>query len=82
MRKLSKKQIEMLRDFERDGEATDICSFDYFGPSLALAWRNRESVIESLHRRKLLDENGITDAGRAALDALEPAEGEALREVA
>lgn len=62
MNRLTKKQLEMLRAFEQDLEATDIADFN--GP---LGWHNRERCIDSLHRRGLLDENGITPAGRAAL---------------
>ena len=36
-------------------------------PGGTLAWRNRERVIEALYRKGFLAENGITDAGRAAL---------------
>jgi hypothetical protein len=64
MCKLSPKQLQMLRDFERDGEATDIHDFDRGG---TLDWRNRERVIDALYRKQLLNEDGITDAGRACL---------------
>jgi hypothetical protein len=60
---LSAKQIEMLKSFERDGEATDFGDFNG-----ALAWRNRERVIDSLRRRNLLNDDGITPAGRTWLD--------------
>lgn len=60
---LTPKQIEMLKSFERDFEATDICDFD--GP---LGWHNRERVIDSLRRRLLLDDDGITPAGRTWLE--------------
>lgn len=61
---MTPKQREMLISFERDGEATDICDFYDAG---SLFWRNRERVIDALHRKGLLDEDGITEAGRAAL---------------
>ena len=61
---ITARQREMLLSFERDGEATD---FDCFAGPVALAWANRERVIEALWRRKLLDEGGITAAGKAAL---------------
>jgi hypothetical protein len=64
MRKLSPKQLTMLRDFERDGEASDIYDFDTAG---TLGWRNRERVIDALFRRGVLNADGITEAGRAAL---------------
>lgn len=63
-KKLSDKQIEMLRDFERDGEASDLSAFD---GADHLGWHNRERCITSLHKRGLLDRDGLTDAGRAAL---------------
>lgn len=56
---LTARQIEMLRSLERDNEATDYCAFYDTGAG-ALAWRNRERVIEALHRRGLLTEDGIT----------------------
>ena len=61
---MTPKQREMLISFERDGEATDICDFYEAG---SLFWRNRERVIEALWRKGLLNEDGITDAGRNAL---------------
>jgi hypothetical protein len=64
---LSSKQVQMLLDFANDGEATDICDFDYNGPSLALAWRNRERVIDSLRTKGLLNDDGITEAGKIAI---------------
>lgn len=62
---LSPKQVEMLSAFARDGEAADI--YDFGGSTLA--WRNRERVIEALHRKGLLNEDGITQAGRDVLAA-------------
>lgn len=59
---LSPKQLEMLRDFDRDFEATDICAFNG-----KLGWHNRERVINALHRKGLLDENGVTEAGKKYL---------------
>ena len=66
MTKITTRQIEMLRSFERDGEATDYCAFYDTGAG-TLAWRNRERVIEALHRRGLLNDHGITNAGRQVL---------------
>ncbi len=60
---MTRKQREMLLAYAEDGEAADIYEF---GCS-TLAWRNRERVIEALHRKGLLDEDGVTEAGRAAL---------------
>jgi hypothetical protein len=64
--KITTRQIEMLRSFERDGEATDYCAFYDTGAG-ALAWRNRERVIDALHRRGLLNDDGLTNAGRQVL---------------
>jgi hypothetical protein len=60
--KISPKQYDMLRAFAIDGEATDIAGFD--GP---LGWHNRERVIDALRRKGLLDDNGVTLAGRRLL---------------
>ncbi len=62
MAKMTDKQIEMLRSYERDGEATDLCGFDG-----AFDFRNRERVIDALRKRGLLNDDGITQAGRDAL---------------
>jgi hypothetical protein len=61
---MTPKQREMLIDFERDGEATDLCGFD---AGKTLAWRNRERVIDALRRKGYVGDEGITDAGRATL---------------
>lgn len=61
---LSPKQRDMLKDFARDGEATDLYDFDRAG---TLAWMNRERVIDALRRKGMIDDNGITDEGRKAL---------------
>lgn len=61
---MTPKQREMLLSFHRDGEATDFCDFYDAG---TLAWRNRERVIDALHRKGLLNADGVTEAGRAAL---------------
>jgi hypothetical protein len=66
---MTPKQREMLISFERDGEATDICDFYNAG---TLFWRNRERVIEALHRKGYLNADGITEVGR---NALRPADG-------
>jgi hypothetical protein len=71
MTKITTRQIEMLRSFERDGEATDYCAFYDTGAG-TLAWRNRERVIEALHRRGLLNDDGITEAGRQVLRTTPP----------
>lgn len=65
--RISEKQREMLRDFDRDGEATDICAYDWRASFGHLAWKNRERVIDALRRKGLLDNDGITEAGRAAI---------------
>lgn len=62
--RLTTKQIEMLTAFERDGEASDLYDFD---AGKAFGWRNRERVITSLYGKDLLNDDGITNAGRAAL---------------
>ena len=65
---LTAKQREMLIDFAKDGEATD---FDAYIPHTAmpsnLAWRNRERVIDALHRKGYLNADGITPSGRKAV---------------
>lgn len=61
---LTAKQREMLLDFKRDGEATDLCAFS---GGKTFDWLNRERVITALHRKGYLTEDGITDAGRTAL---------------
>lgn len=72
---LTLRQLEMLRDYEHNGDATD---FDEYVRTTAtppnIAWRNRERVIDALHRRELVDANGITARGLAAL-AIGVAEG-------
>lgn len=63
--RVTQKQIDMLRSFVEDGEATDVADFDN---ATNLAWRNRERVLVALRRRKLLtDDNAITEAGREIL---------------
>jgi hypothetical protein len=67
---LTARQMQMLKDFGRDGEATDYC--DYHGRAgAALGWRNRERVIDALYRKGLLDADGITEAGRQVLHEAE-----------
>jgi len=61
---MTPKQRDTLIAFERDGEAADLYDFDRGG---TLAWRNRERVIDALRRKGLLDDNGVTAAGRAVL---------------
>lgn len=70
--KLSDKQLSMLRDYSRDGEATDLCDFD--GP---MGWHNRERVINALWRKGLLNGDGITALGRETLSELSETEGNA-----
>lgn len=60
--RLSDKQVSMLADFKRDGEATDLCDFE--GPG---GWHNRERVISALHRKGMLDADGITPLGERTL---------------
>jgi hypothetical protein len=64
---LTKRQHEMLRDLDRDGDVTDYADYsDRAGG--ALGWANRERVIEALLRRRLIDMDlRLTDAGREAL---------------
>jgi len=62
MAKLSDKQLEMLASFEDGNEPTDIADFNG-----TLGWHNRERCIESLHKRGMLDGDGLTDLGRTAL---------------
>lgn len=68
-KRISTKQREMLIAFKNDGEAADLYDFDSAG---TLGWRNRERVIDALHRSGLLDNNGITAAGLAAIDEQQP----------
>lgn len=64
---LTKRQRDMLRDLDRDGEATDYASFADRAPG-GLAWRNRERVIDALHRKDLIDGDlALTPAGKAVL---------------
>lgn len=63
---MTPKQREMLISFERDGEATDLADF-WYGNASTLAWRNRESVIDALRRKGLLNDDGITEAGRKVI---------------
>lgn len=74
---LTKKQATMLRDYCRDGEASDLGDFDG-----KLGWHNRERVIEALHRKGLLNEDGPTPLGIAefkrAGGRLRPDNGEAF----
>ena len=60
--KLTPRQLEMLKSYAEDGEATDYANFDNAG---TLAWCNRERIIDALHRKGMLDADGITEAGRA-----------------
>lgn len=60
--RLSPKQLIMLIDLE-DGDATDLDDFN--GPG---GWHNRESVINALIRKGLLDNDAaITEKGRELL---------------
>jgi hypothetical protein len=69
-RALTQRQLEMLRDYADSNEPTD---FDAYVRTTAtpanIAWRNRERVIDALHSRALVDADGITDDGKAALGA-------------
>jgi hypothetical protein len=61
---VSPKQIAMLRDYQRDGEPTDLHDFGAHG----LGWGNRERVITALIRKGLIDAyQVITEAGIAVL---------------
>ena len=63
---LSPRQRQMLRDLA-DGEATDYADFADRAP-YGLAWRNRERVIDALHRKGLIDGDlRLTAAGQAVL---------------
>lgn len=64
MRTVTTRQLEMLRDYADSNEATDFADFDSAG---TLAWRNRERVIDALHKRKMLDADGITLLGKMTL---------------
>lgn len=66
MKRLSETQLTMLRHFEQDGYATDYADF-HDRAGAALGWLNRERVIDALRRRGLLDDDGVTEAGRKAL---------------
>lgn len=64
--KLTPKQQTALKDYADGREHPDLD--DFYGPAGALAWRNRERVIEALIRKGLIDQHQvITEAGRAAL---------------
>ena len=63
--KLSPKQMSALRDYAEGREHPDYD--DYYGAAGALAWCNRERVIAALMRRGLINECGITGAGRDVL---------------
>lgn len=65
MAKLSAKQIQALRDYAEGYEQPDLD--DFYGAAGALAFRNRERVIDALKRRGLVDAGGITQAGRDIL---------------
>jgi hypothetical protein len=66
MAALSPRQREMLKSYADGNEPTDYAIF-WDAAGAALGWRNRERVIEALHRKGLLDADGITPAGREAL---------------
>lgn len=64
---ITPKQLEMLRSYSDSNEPTEYADFaDAAGP--AFGWLNRERVICALHRKGLLDADGITDAGRKTLE--------------
>ena len=65
MPKLTAKQMQALRDYGEGYEQPDFD--DFYGAAGALAFRNRERVIDALKRRGLIDANGITQAGRDVL---------------
>jgi len=69
MNNVTPRQREMLRAFHEDGEATDFADYDNCG---TLAWLNRERVIDALRRKGLLDDDGVTDAGRKVLGLTQP----------
>lgn len=69
MAKPTIRQLEMLRDYADSNEATDFSAFHDRANGSALAWRNRERVIDALHKRGALDADGITAEGRATLAA-------------
>jgi hypothetical protein len=54
----------MLKDYDRDGEASDFADFDH---ACTLAWRNRERVIDALRRKGYINDDGITETGRRYL---------------
>lgn len=63
---ITPKQLTMLRDFARDGEASDYGDFSDGG---TLAWKNRERVIDALIRKGLLNEHcEVTETGRKYVD--------------
>jgi hypothetical protein len=61
---LTPRQLQMLNDYDRDGEASDFADFDHAG---TLAWRNRERVIDALRRKGYINDDGITESGRRYL---------------
>lgn len=71
--KLTTKQAEMLACYGIDGEPADL--LDYAG---RLGWYNRERVIDTLHRKGLLDRDGVTVAGFQAIGDHEGARRRAM----
>jgi hypothetical protein len=63
---LTKAQRDMLLSYADSNEPTDYAEFADTAGS-ALGWRNRERVIEALWRRGYLDADGITEAGKKAV---------------
>lgn len=59
---ITSKQMQALRDYAEGREHPDFD--DYYGSAGALAWLNRERVIDALMRRGLIDaDQKITQAG-------------------
>lgn len=66
---ISRAQLRMLVDIDRDGEPTDYADFADRGGS-ALGWVNRERVITALVKQGALDDDlKVTEYGRTILGA-------------
>lgn len=68
--KLSPRQLEVLRYFGSESEKyAHVCDNPTDHP---LAEHNYERVVEALRARLLVDDNGITEYGRAVLAHMHP----------
>jgi hypothetical protein len=65
-------QASALRILAEPGAEPGDVWDDYDGSERHLSWYRHQRTIESLRRRGWADDNGITDAGREALDSVTP----------